>query len=272
MFTLQDLLYLMCRLRDPESGCPWDLKQNFASIVPHTLEEAYEVVDCIEREDYGQLRDELGDLLFQVVYYSQLAEEERCFNFHDVVQAIVAKLVRRHPHVFPDGDLYGRQQGASASDSRQIRATWERIKEQERAAKAQRPQQLSLLDDVPRVLPALSRAEKLQKRAATVGFDWPDLEAVADKMREELAELDEAMASADGQRITEELGDVLFTVVNMARHLDVDAEIALRGSSRRFEMRFRAMEQMASERGLTLSALSLDESDALWREAKKKTG
>ena len=170
MYSLDDLLHLMARLRDPQHGCPWDLKQTYASIIPHTLEEAYEVADAIEQGDYAQLRDELGDLLFQIVYYSQLAKEEHRFLFADVVDSITRKLVRRHPHIFPDGDLYGPLDQPRLSEEA-IKQRWEEIKAQERAEKAEAPEQLSLLDDVPAVLPALSRAAKLQKRAAGVGFD-----------------------------------------------------------------------------------------------------
>ena len=188
MYQLDDLLYLMARLRDPQYGCPWDLAQDYASIVPHTLEEAYEVADAIERGDFAHLPGELGDLLFQVVYYSQLGQEEGRFDFAAVVDGIVRKLVRRHPHVFPDGDLYGAKDLPRLDDAA-IRRRWEEIKAEERAEKAEAPAQLSLLDDVPVALPALSRAAKLQKRAAAVGFDWPEPLAVVDKVREELDEV-----------------------------------------------------------------------------------
>lgn len=223
MYSLEDLLHLMARLRDPQYGCPWDIKQNYASIVPHTLEEAYEVADAIERGDFDHLQGELGDLLFQVVYYSQLAREEGRFEFDAVVDSITRKLIRRHPHVFPTGDLYA-PLDIPRLDEEQVKARWEQIKAEERAEKSDAPQQLSLLDDVPVALPALSRAAKLQKRAAQVGFDWPDALPVVDKVREELDEVLEAMADNDSAAITEEIGDLLFVVVNLARHLKVDPE------------------------------------------------
>ena len=188
MYQLTDLLNLMARLRDPQYGCPWDLKQSYASIVPHTLEEAYEVADAIERGAFDELPGELGDLLFQVVYYSQLAREEGRFDFAAVVDGITRKLVRRHPHVFPDGDLYGSLDQPRLSEA-EVKQRWEAIKAEERAERAAAPEQLSLLDDVPSVLPALSRAKKLQGRAARVGFDWPDALPVLDKVREELDEV-----------------------------------------------------------------------------------
>jgi len=269
MYRLDDLLHLMARLRDPQHGCPWDLKQDYASIVPHTIEEAYEVADAIERGDFAHLPGELGDLLFQVVYYSQLAREEGRFEFATVVDGIVRKLVRRHPHVFPDGDLYGAPDMARLEEAA-IRQRWEEIKAEERAEAASAPQQLSLLDDVPAALPALSRAAKLQKRAAHVGFDWPDALPVVDKVREELDEVLEAMSENDPRAIAEEVGDLLFVAVNLARHLKVDPEAALRGANAKFERRFRFIEQRLRERGRPIEACSLDELDALWGEAKKQ--
>jgi len=269
MYRLDDLLHLMARLRDPKYGCPWDLRQDYASIVPHTIEEAYEVADAIERGDFVHLPGELGDLLFQVVYYSQLAREEGRFEFATVVDGIVRKLVRRHPHVFPDGDLYGAPDMARLEEAA-IRQRWEEIKAEERAEAAAAPQQLSLLDDVPGALPALSRAAKLQKRAAHVGFDWPEALPVVDKVREELDEVLEAMSENDPQAITEEVGDLLFVAVNLARHLKVDPEAALRGANAKFERRFRFIEQRLRERGRPIEACSLDELDALWGEAKKQ--
>jgi ATP diphosphatase len=267
MYTLDDLLHLMTRLRDPQYGCPWDLKQNYASIIPHTLEEAYEVADAIEQEDYLQLRDELGDLLFQIVYYSQLAKEEHRFLFADVVDSITRKLVRRHPHVFPDGDLYGPLDQLRLSEEA-IKRRWEEIKAEERAEKAEAPEQLSLLDDVPAVLPALSRAAKLQKRAAGVGFDWPAAEPIIDKLHEELNEVIEAVAEQDQEHIAEEIGDLLFVVTNLARHLKVDPENALRGANSKFERRFRYIEQKLREQGKRPENCALEEMDALWDAAK----
>lgn len=268
MYELPDLLHLMARLRDPQHGCPWDLQQDFRSIVPHTLEEAYEVADAIERGDFEHLPGELGDLLFQVVYYSQLAHEEGRFDFAQVVDAITRKLVRRHPHVFPDGDLYGALD-TPRLDEAAIKERWEEIKAEERAEKAAAPEQLSLLDDVPSTLPALSRAAKLQKRAAQVGFDWPEALPVLDKVREELDEVLEAMSENDAPAIEEELGDLLFVVVNLARHLKTDPETALRAANTKFERRFRFIEQALRDAGRPIENCGLEELDALWGEAKK---
>ncbi|CAM5232366.1 Nucleoside triphosphate pyrophosphohydrolase OS=Stutzerimonas stutzeri OX=316 GN=CXK95_12610 PE=4 SV=1 [Stutzerimonas stutzeri] len=268
MYQLPDLLHLMARLRDPQHGCPWDLQQNYASIVPHTLEEAYEVADAIESGDFDHLSGELGDLLFQVVYYSQLAKEEGRFEFATVVDAITRKLVRRHPHVFPDGDLYGSPE-LPRLDEAAIKQRWEEIKAEERAEKAAAPEQLSLLDDVPAALPALSRAAKLQKRAAQVGFDWPEALPVVDKVREELDEVLVAMSENDAEAIAEELGDLLFVVVNLARHLKVDPENALRGANGKFERRFRFIEQALRQAGRPIENCTLEELDALWDAAKR---
>ena len=268
MYQLADLLHLMARLRDPQHGCPWDLQQDYASIVPHTLEEAYEVADAIERRDFAHLPGELGDLLFQVVYYSQLAREEGRFDFATVVDAITRKLVRRHPHVFPDGDLYGSPE-LPRLDEAAIKQRWEQIKAEERAEQAAAPEQLSLLDDVPHTLPALSRAAKLQKRAAGVGFDWPEALPVVDKLHEELNEVLEAMSENDPQAIAEEIGDLLFVVVNLARHLKVDPENALRAANGKFERRFRFIEQALRDAGRSPESCDLEELDALWDAAKK---
>ena len=267
-YTLEDLLHLMARLRDPQYGCPWDLKQNYASIVPHTIEEAYEVADTIERGDFEHLQGELGDLLFQVVYYSQLAREEGRFEFDGVVDSITRKLIRRHPHVFPTGELYAPVDIPSLSEA-QVKSRWEEIKAEERAEKSQ-PEQLSLLDDVPAALPALSRAAKLQKRAATVGFDWPAALPVLDKVREELDEVLQAMADGDADALEDEIGDLLFAAVNLARHLKHDPEHALRRANRKFERRFRFIEQALRDSGRPIEDCNLDELDALWGEAKRQ--
>lgn len=267
-YTLEDLLHLMARLRDPQYGCPWDLKQNYASIVPHTIEEAYEVADTIERGDFEHLQGELGDLLFQVVYYSQLAREEGRFEFDGVVDSITRKLIRRHPHVFPTGELYAPVDTPSL-DEAQVKSRWEEIKAEERAEKSQ-PEQLSLLDDVPAALPALSRAAKLQKRAATVGFDWPAALPVLDKVREELDEVLQAMADGDADALEDEIGDLLFAAVNLARHLKHDPEHALRRANRKFERRFRFIEQALRDSGRPIEDCDLDELDALWGEAKRQ--
>lgn len=269
MYTLQDLLHLMNRLRDPQYGCPWDIKQTYASIVPHTLEEAYEVADAIERGDFDHLQGELGDLLFQVVYYSQLAREEGRFEFAGVVDSITRKLIRRHPHVFPTGDLYASLDVPRLSEE-QVKQRWEEIKAEERAEHSTAPEQLSLLDDVPASLPALSRSAKLQKRAGQVGFDWPDALPVLDKVREELDEVLEAMADNDPLAITDEIGDLLFSVVNLARHLKVDPEAALRAANGKFERRFRFIEQALRDTGRPMEDCTLEELDILWGEAKRQ--
>jgi ATP diphosphatase len=269
MYQIDDLLHLMARLRDPQYGCPWDLKQTYATIVPYTLEEAYEVADAIERADFEHLPGELGDLLFQVVYYSQLAQEEGRFAFAAVVDGITRKLIRRHPHVFVDGDLYGAPDAARLEEAA-VKQRWEELKAEERAAKAAVPEQLSLLDDVPQALPALSRAVKLQKRMAQVGFDWPDALPVVDKVREELDEVLEAMSENDPQAISEEVGDLLFVVTNLARHLKVDPESALRAANAKVERRFRFIEQALREAQRPIENCTLDELDALWGEAKKQ--
>lgn len=268
MYQLNDLLHLMTRLRDPQYGCPWDLKQDYASIVPHTLEEAYEVADAIERGDFAHLPGELGDLLFQVVYYSQLGREEGRFDFAEVVDGITAKLLRRHPHVFPDGDLYGAPDQPRLSEAA-IKQRWEEIKAAERAAQAGVPEQLSLLDDIPQALPALSRAAKLQKRAAHGGFDWPAPLPVVDKLHEELGEVLEAIAEGDQAHIAEEVGDLLFVAVNLARHLKVEPEAALRAANQKFERRFRFIEQALRGEGRRMEDCPLEELDALWGEAKR---
>ncbi|MGX5218622.1 nucleoside triphosphate pyrophosphohydrolase [Pseudomonas sp. S9] len=268
MYQLNDLLHLMERLRDPQHGCPWDLEQSYATIVPYTLEEAYEVADVIERGDFDQLPGELGDLLFQVVYYSQLAAEEGRFGFAEVIDTITRKLVRRHPHVFPDGDLYGAVE-LPRLDPEAVKQRWDQIKAEERAANARAPEQLSLLDDVPSTLPSMSRAVKLQKRAAQVGFDWPEALGVVDKIREELDEVLEAMSENDDCAVAEELGDLLFVVTNLARHLKVDPEAALRMANAKFERRFRFIEQALRASGRDIAKCDLESLDALWGEAKK---
>lgn len=268
VYQLNDLLYLMARLRHPDGGCPWDLQQDFASIVPHTLEEAYEVADAIEREDFAHLPSELGDLLFQVVYYSQLGQEQQLFDFSTVVHSITAKLVRRHPHVFPEGDLYGQMQAVTVG-TEQVKERWEDIKQQERAEQAEPEQVVSTLADIPLNLPALSRALKIQKRAANVGFDWSSLAPVLDKVSEELQEVRDAIASAEPAAISEELGDLLFATVNVARHLKVDPETALRAANIKFSQRLQYVEQQAHQQGMAISDCSEAQLDALWSLAKQ---
>lgn len=262
-YTLVDLLAVMQRLRDPEQGCPWDLQQSFASIAPHTLEECYELVDAIERGDFPQVREELGDVLFQVIFYAQLGREQNLFSFDDLLHGLVDKLLRRHPHVFPAGNLHGGE-AALETPVEQVNRNWERIKQEERAAK----QQHGVLDDVPLALPALTRAAKLQKRAARVGFDWQSWRDVIEKMQEEQAELIEAIEGGDPEKIADELGDLLFCGVNLARFLDVDPETALRACNRKFERRFRFIEQALAARGLRPEQVSLAEMDELWDAAK----
>lgn len=267
-YQLSDLLYLMARLRDPEGGCPWDLQQDFASIVPHTLEEAYEVADAIEREDFAHLPSELGDLLFQVVYYSQLGQELQMFDFSTVVHSITEKLVRRHPHVFADGQLYAATQ-TSAVNSEQVKQRWEEIKQQERAEQAESEQVVSVLADIPLNMPALSRALKIQKRASSVGFDWSSLPPVLAKVDEELQEVREALASGDQAAISEELGDLLFATVNIARHLKVNPETALRAANIKFSERLQAVEQQARQQGVALSDCTEAQLDVMWNLAKQ---
>ena len=262
-YTVEDLLQVMQRLRDPEGGCPWDLQQDFRSIVPSTLEECYELAEAIEHGDYPHVAEELGDVLFQVVFYARLGEEQGLFSFPDIVHNLVDKLLRRHPHVFAGGDMEGVV--ADSVDVAEVKRSWEAIKRDERAARAQG----GVLDDVPLALPALPRAQKLQKRAALVGFDWPDIAGVLEKLDEERRELRDAMASGADAAIADEMGDLLFTCVNLARHLGLDAEAVLRQASGKFEQRFRTMETLAAAAGSAdLRALTATELDAFWRAAK----
>jgi ATP diphosphatase len=263
--NLDHLLEVMARLRDPKGGCPWDLEQTFATIVPHTIEEAYEVADAIERGDMAELKDELGDLLFQVVYHARMAEESGIFAFDDVAAAIADKMVRRHPHVF----------GATRIDSAEAQTrAWEEQKAAERQAKAEAPEAgngiTGALDGVVRGLPALTRALKLQKRAARVGFDWPAAPPVADKIAEELAEIRAEMAAEphDGTRLADEIGDILFSCVNLARKLGIDPETALRHANAKFERRFRRLEALLAAEGKYPEDARLAELDAAWERAK----
>lgn len=253
----QRLLEIMARLRDPERGCPWDKQQTFKTIAPYTVEEAYEVADAIERDDLVALREELGDLLLQVVYHARMAEEAGLFGFEEVAAGIGDKLVTRHPHVFGD---------AGIKDVAKQTEDWESRKAGERAAKAQ----AGALDGVPLGLPSLSRAEKLQQRAARVGFDWPELAPVFGKIREELTELEREVAGAEPPRLEDELGDVLFAVANLARKLGVDPEQALRGTNRKFERRFRHVEARLADGGRKPEQATLEEMDGYWDEAKAR--
>ncbi|AZT83091.1 nucleoside triphosphate pyrophosphohydrolase [Marinobacter sp. NP-4(2019)] len=273
-YSIEDLKTLMARLRDPETGCPWDIKQTFKSIVPHTLEEAYEVADAIERADYPHLEDELGDLLFQVIFYTQMGREQGHFDFDSVVDNLVRKLVRRHPHVFPEGTLESRVDPDNRPGEAEIKASWERIKAEERALKPKpEARDSSRLDGIARTLPAMARAEKLQKRAANHGFDWPDIEPVFDKLHEEIDELKEAWHDAEsgtGTRdaVEDELGDLLFVCVNLARFMKVNPEQALNRTNHKFETRFRAIEQRLEDEGRNLDDETLEALDAIWQQVK----
>ncbi len=263
-YSLDDLLLLMSRLRDKDGGCPWDLAQDFQSITSSTLEEAYELVDAIFGNDQQQIKEELGDVLFQVVFYAQLAKENHWFDFAAVVDVITAKLISRHPHVFPNGDLTARFD--SAIDVEGVKQQWETIKQSERKTK----EKYKVLDDIPLALPALSRAQKIQKRVSQVGFDSNDASSALFKIREEIAELEEAIAGENADGIEEELGDLLFSCVNVARHLKIDAESALAASNRKFEARFAYIEAALAEQGKTPDEATLDEMDAMWEAAKIK--
>ena len=268
-YRLEDLLTLMAVLRDPQQGCPWDVKQHWDTIVPHTLEEAYEVADAIERRAFDELPGELGDLLFQVVYYAQFAAEEQRFDFHDIVHTLTEKMLRRHPHVFPEGTLASRRppgMSADAVKTQQVNSRWEALKAEERAQRS--VEEVSVLDDVPRNLPALSRATKLSKRAARVGFDWPDARGVLDKIREELAEVEEALAAGDRQHAQEEVGDLLFAVTNLARTLGANPEQCLRQTNGKFERRFRHVEGALARAERPLGQATLEEMEHHWQAAK----
>ena len=252
---LNDLLDVMRRLRDPQTGCPWDREQTFASIAPYTIEESYEVADAIARQDMRDLKEELGDLLFQVVFHARMAEEQGLFNFDDVAAGMSEKLIRRHPHVFGD---------TSHRTAEEQTVAWEVQKAEERKAK----DKAGVLDDVPVGLPALTRAAKLTKRAARVGFDWPSLNEVLDKLDEETAELKVEIAAGDREKACAELGDLLFVLANLARKLDVEPEDALRGTNAKFVRRFRSIEAALEARGKTPDQSDLAEMDALWNAAK----
>jgi ATP diphosphatase len=265
------LIEIMAALRTPVTGCPWDLEQDFASIAPYTIEEAYEVADAIARGDKDDLREELGDLLLQVVYHARMAQEEGSFEFGDVVEAVTRKMIRRHPHVFGD---------ESARGAGMAKGMWEKIKAEEKAEK--RAARLSrgldpedngkgYLDGIPLALPGLVRALKLQQKAARVGFDWSEAPPILDKIEEEIGELREAMESGRAERIKDEFGDLLFAMVNLGRHLGVEAEDALRGTNDKFRDRFHAIERALTQRGETLEGATLDEMEALWQDAKRKT-
>lgn len=257
--SIDRLLAIMAQLRNPDGGCPWDLEQTFASIVPHTIEEAYEVAEAIETGDLDALRGELGDLLFQVVFYAQMANEDGLYDFSDIVEGVCEKMENRHPHVFGDQTI---------ADANAQTVAWEDHKARERAGK--KPQE-SVLDGVAVPLPALTRAVKLQKRAARVGFDWADAKDVLDKIAEEAAELShEIIVEADKERVVDELGDLLFAVTNLARKLDVDPEQALRGGNAKFERRFKRIEQLLRNQGRSPEDPDLAEMEQLWNQAKEE--
>ncbi len=260
---IRELLDIMARLRNPDGGCPWDLEQDFASIAPYTIEEAYEVADAIDRGDLDDLKDELGDLLLQVVFHAQMAKEQGAFGFPDVVAAICDKMVRRHPHVFGED---------SFEDAEAQTRNWEAIKQAERAAAGDAD--TSALAGISRGLPEWQRAVKLQSRAARVGFDWPGPAPVIDKLHEEIGEVQAELAHGDvvanHDRLEDEIGDLLFVAANLARHAKVDPGAALRRANLKFERRFRAMETIAAERGEALKDLSLDQQEGLWRQAKQR--
>ena len=263
MQSMQQLIDIMQALRDPDSGCPWDLQQDFQSLIPYTIEEAYEVADAIEQNKLDDIKSELGDLLFQIVFYSQLAQEQQAFNFNDVAQAISEKLIRRHPHVFAD---------APVKNAEQQTKEWEKLKQQEREARAEKhSSQLSILDDVSRTLPSLMRAEKLQKRAAREGFDWPDVKGVIAKIYEEIDEVKQELDSEvqERERLEDEIGDLFFSCINLSRFVGVDAEQSLRKANLKFERRFRDVEIRAGQQNMQLNKMSIEELEALWQAVKK---
>ena len=262
MESIQELLEIMRALRDPTNGCPWDLEQDFSSVAPYTLEEAYEVAEAIQRNDPDDLCEELGDLLFQVVFHAQMASEKGWFDFADVVSSINRKMIRRHPHVFGD---------ETVRDAREQTEAWERHKAREKSDKGKQAQ--GVLDDVPMALPALVRAQKLQRRAAGVGFDWTEIDDVIDKLEEELVELRQALADGESrQRLQEELGDLMFSGVNLARFLGADAEALVRTANYKFETRFRIVEALAREQDCDMRECTLEELDAFWCRAKEQVG
>ncbi len=257
---IDTLLSLMARLRDPQNGCPWDIEQTFATIAPYTIEEAYEVADAAERGHMADLKEELGDLLLQVVFHARMAEEQHSFTFDDIAAAIAEKLVRRHPH------LFGKESAGTADD---VLGIWENKKSQERAAKAHPGKPASVLDGVALSLPALTRAAKLQRRMSRAGFDWDKPEQVLGKIQEELAELKVEILAGERELAQQELGDVLFTVAQMANHLEIEPETALRGATAKVERRFRHIEAGVAESGKSLNEASFEEMEALWQDAKR---
>ena len=287
-YSLADLIYLMQRLRDPNTGCPWDIKQTFDSIIPHTIEEAHEVASAIENKDWPHVEEELGDLLFQVIFYSQLGSEQGSFDFSSVIDVLVTKLVRRHPHVFPEGNLQQRREPNHCPSEEEIKAQWQIIKQQEKEQKKQlkaslglitdaKPNGLELIEylqDIPISLPALTQADKIQKKVSLRGFDWTEISGVLDKVREELQEVEEEISLADPERLTHEVGDLLFAVVNVSRHLGINPEQALGQANRRFSERYSIAAKHLELQGRTLELtnsnnVSSDEMEAAWVEAKR---
>jgi len=268
VYGLDELLYLMRRLRAPDDGCPWDIEQTFRTVVPSTIEEAYEVADAIERGDLTALQEELGDHLFQAVFYCQLAAEEDHFDMSMVIDALVRKLIRRHPHVFPDGTLESRRSKTAASQNQteEVNQNWELLKQEERKSKGLE----GVFDDIPIALPALTRAQKTQKRAAKQKFDWESASPVYEKIQEEISELSQAVENKDNDAIEDEMGDLIFSCVNLARHLKVDAETALRRSTKKFTSRYSNMlaEFDKTHPKQSFESLNPEQMDALWRKAK----
>ena len=269
--AIERLQEIMAMLRDKVHGCPWDLDQTLASLIPHTIEEVYEVADAIEKNDIDNIVDELGDLLFQVIFYAQIGNEEKIFNFEDVANAIVRKLLRRHPHVFPTGDAKSFGRGKKIS-SDEVVTNWESIKLEEKKEKLEKSNSesaRSVFDNLPGALPALQKSVKLQKLAGKVGFDWPDTSDVLVKLKEEIVELEEAIGKRNKQEIESEFGDVLFTAVNLARHLNADPELALRGANGRFKNRVVWIENELGKNGEFVSDKNIDDLNQLWNEAKR---
>ena len=269
--AIEKLQEVLIMLRDKKYGCPWDVEQTLTSLIPHTIEEVYEVVDAIEKNDSEEMVDELGDLLFQVAFYAQIASEEKLFTFEDVANAIVKKLLRRHPHVFPTGEIasFGKQSNISSS---QVSINWDLIKLSEKELKSGKHDNNSLrgtLDVLPRSLPALQRSVKLQKQAAKVGFDWPEISGVILKLKEEIAELEQAVNEQNKTKIEAELGDVIFTAINMSRHAEIDAEKALRAANARFEKRFSWVERELEKEEKLIKGETLQRLNQLWDKAKQ---
>lgn len=289
-YELKDLLYLMKRLRDPKTGCPWDIKQRFSSIVPHTIEEAYEVAEAIRSQDWPHLEEELGDLLFQVIFYSQLGSEKDLFDFSSVIDVLVTKLIRRHPHVFPGGNLSDQRDPEICLSDDEIKMQWQVIKQQEKELKALRSlahtpintplpkpefELVDYLQDIPMSLPALTQADKIQKKVSQRGFDWNDIKGVIDKVKEELREVEEEIEDANEERLTHEIGDLIFASVNLSRHLGINPEQALREANQRFSERYSLAAKSLSQKGRTLDIgnsrkVSAEEMELAWQDAKER--